>query len=175
MDAGEQAAARRVTTPAGDPGWYVSRYADVRALLADSRLGTSHPDPERASRASQSPILGGPRGGDPDTEREHHSRMRRALSRSFSARRMDGLRPRIQAMTDRILGEMARHGPPADLHEELSFPLPVLVICELLGVPFEDRERFRTWSDDAGRVRDRARAMAGVVRLRGYVRELIER
>ena len=174
MDAGEQAPAQRVTTPAGDPAWHVTRYADVRALLTDSRLGTSHPDPERASRLSQSPLFGGPRGGDPETERENHSRMRRALSSSFAARRMEGLRPRIQAMADGLLAEMARHGPPADLHEALSFPLPALVICELLGVPFEDRQDFRVWSDDAGHLSDRPRAMAGLGRLKDYMRQLIE-
>jgi pentalenolactone synthase len=153
----------------------VSRYADVRALLTDSRLGTSHPDPERASRATRSPLFGGPRGGDPETERENHSRMRRATQRSFAVRRMEEMRPRIQEMTDGLLARMARQGPPADLHEALSFPLPALVICELLGVPFEDRDDFRGWSSDAGHVHDRERAIAGLDRLQAYMRGLIER
>jgi pentalenolactone synthase len=171
----EQNPTRRVRTPAGDPAWQVTRYADVRAFLGDDRLGMSHPDPERASRVSQSPLFGGPRGGDVEAERDNHSRMRRALSRSFAARRMESLRPRIQATTDRLLDEMARHGPPADLHEALSFPLPALVICELLGVPFEDRDDFRVWSDDAAHLSDRARAVAGLERLQGYMRGLIDR
>jgi cytochrome P450 len=174
MEAPEQDSARRVTTPAGDPAWQVSRYADVRALLTDPRLGMSHPDPARASRLSQSPLFGGPRGGDPEAERENHSRMRRALSRTFAVRRMEALRPRIQAMADRLLAEMAEHGPPADLHEALSFPLPVLVICELLGVPFEDRDQFSVWSDEAAHLTDRARATAGLRRLHDYMRRLTE-
>ena len=175
MDAGERTPAQRVRTPAGDPAWLVSRYADVRALLTDARLGLSHPDPERASRLTQSPLFGGPRGGDPETEQANHSRMRRALSRSFAARRMEALRPRIQATADRLLGEMAQHGPPADLHEALSFPLPALVICELLGVPYLDRDDFRVWSDDAGHLSDRERANAGLERLQDYMRRLIDR
>jgi len=175
MDAAEQAPAQRVRTPAGDPAWQVSRYADVRSLLTDDRLGMSHPDPERASRLSQSPLFGGPRGDDPEAEHRGHSRMRRALSRSFAARRMETLRPRIQAIADHLLDELARHEPPADLHEALSFPLPALVICELLGVPFEDRDDFRVWSDDAGHLSDRPRAMAGLERLQAYMRDLVAR
>ena len=168
-------AARRVRTSTGDPAWQVSGYEAVRTLLTDPRLGTTHPDPERASRASQSPLFGTPRGGSPETEREDHGRMRRALSRSFAVRRMEALRPRIQAMADRLLDDVARRRPPVDLHEALSFPLPVLVICELLGVPFEDRERFRAWSDDAAHMNDRARAMAGLENLYRYMQALIER
>src|SRR5215472_11462811 len=134
--------ARPVTTATGDPAWYVSRYEDVRVLLADSRLGKSHRDPARASRVSQSAIFGNPQG-NPETERADHARKRRIVSRSFSARRMESLRPRIQALTDRLLDDMAAQDPPIDLHDALSFPLPVLVICELLGVPYEDRDDIR--------------------------------
>jgi pentalenolactone synthase len=166
--------ARRIQTPAGDPAWQVSGYRDVRALLTDPRLGTSHPDPERAARASTSAIFGGPRGSS-ENERENHTRMRTTLGPTFSLRRMESLRVRIQAMADQLLDEMERHGPPADLHESLAFPLPALVICELLGVPYADREDFRRWSDDAARMNDAARSRAGLVSLRDYVRGLIAR
>lgn len=61
---------------------------------------------------------------------------------------------------DGLLDDLARRMPPVDLHEALSFPLPALVICELLGVPYEDREDFRRWSDEVGRLDDRARSEA---------------
>jgi pentalenolactone synthase len=70
---------------------------------------------------------------------------------------------------------MEEQGAPADLHEALSFPLPVLVICELLGVPFEDRDRFRVWSQDASGLTDRAAATAAAGALVGYMAELIGR
>jgi pentalenolactone synthase len=61
--------------------------------------------------------------------------MRRLLTRSFMVKRMNGLRPAVQALVDFLLDTMAAGTPPADLHAALAVPLPVLVICELLGVP----------------------------------------
>jgi pentalenolactone synthase len=88
---------------------------------------------------------------------------------------MSGLRPRVQTLVDGLLDGMARRTPPVDLHEALSFPLPVLVICELLGVPYEDREDFSRWSGEAGRLDDRARSEAGLAALGAYVGGLVER
>jgi len=65
--------------------------------------------------------------------------------------------------------------PPADLHDALSMPLPVLVICELLGVPYEDRDRFRQWSDEASHMWDRPRAAAALQALHGYMGGLVRR
>ncbi len=135
----------RVRTPTGDEAWHVTRYAELKQLLSDSRLGRSHPDPEHAPRISDSILFGGP-GGNHDTEQADHERMRALLTPFFSARRMNALRPRVEALVDGLLDALVAATPPVDLHEALSFPLPVLVICELLGVPYEDRDRFRTWS-----------------------------
>ncbi|HET8626992.1 MAG TPA: cytochrome P450 [Thermomicrobiales bacterium] len=164
----------RVYTPAGDTAWLVTRHEDVKALFADERLGRSHPDPTRAPRISDSPLLGGPIG-DYATEEADHARMRRALTPAFSARRMKALGPHVQALVDGLLDRMAAAGPPADLHEALSFPLPVVVICELLGVPFEDRERFRAWSDAVARSQGREEATRALQDLGGYMAGLIER
>ena len=166
-------AIRRVTTPAGHPAWLVTRYDDVKALLSDPRLGRSHPDPARAARVWDSAIFGGPIG-DPATEAAEHALMRRLLSGAFSARRMAALRPRVRAITDELLDELAARTPPADFHESVSFPLPALVICELLGVPYADREDFRRWSDDAAHKTDAARSMAGLQRLWGYMCGLVD-
>lgn len=165
---------RRVTTPAGDPAWLVTGYDDVKACLADSRLGRSHPQPERAARYATSAIFGGPMESSVD-DPAASMWMRRLLAPSFSARRMDALRPRVQALVDDLLDVMGRDVPPVDLHEALAFPLPVLVICELLGVPVADRDLFRHWSDDAADMTDRARSAAGLARLQVYMRELLAR
>jgi cytochrome P450 len=165
---------RRVTTPAGDPAWLVTRYHDVKQLLTDPRLGRSHPDPEHAPRYANSAIFGGPIGS-PDTEQAEHAQMRALLTRSFSARRMELLRPRVQELVDGLLDELLRGDPPADFHAAVSFPLPVLVICELLGVPFEDHQQFRRWSDDAADMTDANRSRAGLGQLFGYMLELLNR
>ncbi|WP_425582187.1 cytochrome P450 [Streptosporangium carneum] len=69
--------------------------------------------------------------------------MRGLVTRAFTARRIELLRPFAQAVTDELLEEMAKGPRPADLNEALAFPLPILVICRLLGIPPEDRNRFR--------------------------------
>ena len=75
---------------------------------------------------------------------------------------MRAFRPRVEELTAGLLDDLAGHGPPADLHQALALPLPVQVICELLGVPYADRDQFRAWSEAIGDVRDPAvRARAG--------------
>lgn len=165
---------RRVTTLAGDPAWLVSGYEKIRQLLTDPRLGLSHPEPGSAARLSESVIFGQPRQAYPG-EREGHAWMRRQLARSFSARRLAGLRPRVQDVVDGLLDDLARRRPPADFHEAVSFPLPALVICELLGVPFDDRDEFRRWSDDAADMSDQARSSAGLDALLRYIGQLVAR
>ncbi|MEU2798398.1 cytochrome P450 [Streptomyces sp. NPDC007117] len=136
----------RVRIPEGAEAWLVLGYEAGRALLADQRLS------KHWSRAS--PTLGVSKvsagssmlGSDaPD-----HTRLRKLVAREFTPRRMEQLAPRIQEMTDDLLDAMlAAPDRTADLVEALSFPLPMAVICELLGVPFQDREDFRTWSGQA--------------------------
>ncbi|MGH3769937.1 MAG: cytochrome P450 [Pseudonocardiaceae bacterium] len=165
-------AIRRVTAPAGDPAWLVTNYDDVKTLLSDSRVDLSHAEPERAARVSRS-AFGGPMG-DP-TELAEQVPMRRLVASAFSARRMASLRPRVREMITGLLDAMAEHAQPVDLHEAVSFPLPALVICELLGVPYADREDFRRWSDDAANTLDTARSQAGLTQLWVYMQTLVER
>lgn len=76
---------------------------------------------------------------------------------------------------DRFLDDLAPRTLPVDLHQALSFPLPVLVICELLGVPYEDREQFRLWSTGMADLHDRERAGAAQRSLVAYMGELVTR
>ena len=163
-----------VRTPAGDPAWLILGHDNVRTLLADARLGRSHADPERAAVLSNAAILGRPYG-NPATERADHARWRSVMGRGFTSRRMEALRPRVRRLVDGLLDGLAERTPPVDLHETLCFPLPVLVICELLGIPFEDREAFRVWSDQSVDLTDRDRAFEALARLTGYMGELVAR
>jgi pentalenolactone synthase len=143
-----------VRTPVGDPAWLVTAFQQAREVLTDSRFGRSHPAPEEASRVSDAAIISGPQG-DYETEEAEHARLRRMLVPAFSANRMRALATRIQELTDRCLDDLrdahdAAPGEPVNLHDLLSFPLPVLVICELLGVPYADRAYFGDLSNRIG-------------------------
>jgi cytochrome P450 len=164
--------ALRTRTPAGDPAWLVTDYDLVRQLLADPRLGRNHADPQNAPRYSESALFGRPQPVTP-TAAADHARMRRLLTPWFSARRLDALRPRVRELVAGLLDELAAAGPPVDFHEAVSFPLPALVICELLGVPYADRADFRRWSDKAGDMTDQQRSYAGLGALFGYLSELV--
>ncbi|WP_285570872.1 MULTISPECIES: cytochrome P450 [unclassified Streptomyces] len=134
----------KVRLPSGDEGYVVSRHEDVRAVLGDarfSRAATVEPDAPKLTNLP--PMPASLFTMDPP----EHTRLRRLVSREFTARRVENLRPRIQELTDELLDEMEKMDGPVDLNTVFAFPLPVMVICELLGVPFEDRDKFRGWSD----------------------------
>ncbi|MER6946691.1 cytochrome P450 [Nonomuraea sp. NPDC000554] len=164
----------RVRTQVGHDAWLVTGYEEVRALLSDDRLGRSHPDPENAARTGNSALAGGPTG-EYDTEDVDHTRMRSLLQPHFSPKRMRAFRPRVEELTTVLLDDLEDQGPPADLHQALALPLPILVICELLGVPYEDRKQFRAWSEAVGNTRDQERSMAGLTELYLYGKSLVER
>lgn len=134
----------KVRLPSGDEGYVVSRYDDVRTVLADPRFSRAAMLDEGAPRLTAAPPMGGSLFTMDPPE---HTRLRKLVSREFTARRVQNLRPRIQQLTDEMLDQMEKLSPPVDLNPVFAFPLPVMVICELLGVPFEDRDRFRAWSD----------------------------
>ena len=124
----------------GVPVWVVTRYADVLAALSEPRLSN---DPQQAvdlEEALRGDFLSRSMiGADPP----EHTRLRRLVSKAFTARRVEELRPRVQAITDTLLDRISPRGH-AELVAEFALPLPVTVIGELLGVPEADRDRFRT-------------------------------
>ncbi len=164
----------RVRTPAGDEAWLVTRYEEVRQLLGDSRLGLAHRDPEHAPRISDSALFGSAQGNY-ETEEADHTALRALLVPYFSPKRMRAFRPRVEALVDELLDGLAARTPPVDLHEALSLPVPVLVICELLGVPYGDRGQFRAWSQAMADMRDKQRSGAAMADFFGYMQELVGR
>ncbi|GAA2696188.1 MULTISPECIES: cytochrome P450 [Actinosynnema] len=138
-----------VTLPSGDTATLVTRYADVRTVLADPRFSRVSPAGEGARVGEQE--SGGVFTSDMSTvlpqSGEGHLRWRRLLNRWFTAKRMAALRPGIEDMADRLLDELVERGAPGDLKAGFAFPLPVWVICTMLGVPDSDRDRFAHWSD----------------------------
>jgi cytochrome P450 len=120
--------------------WFLSRYEDVMALLRDQRFS--------ADRSRSSLYVAPPRAvyrslltlDPPD-----HTRLRGLVSKAFTPRVVEALRPRIEMIVDRLLDAAAARGEMEAI-TEFAYPLPVTVIAEMLGVPAEDWERFREWS-----------------------------
>lgn len=162
-----------VRTPVGDHGWLVTDYAEVKRLLASDKLGRSHPDPENASRIGESALVSGPLG-DFDTEPADSARTRALLQPHFSPKRMRVLRDRVDVLTTMLVDDLAtRQARPVDLIETLALPLPILVVCELLGVPYEDREQFRSWIHATADVTNRAASEQALGALFQYGQELV--
>ncbi|MEV4117143.1 cytochrome P450 [Nonomuraea sp. NPDC049695] len=167
--------------PDGLEVWFVCRYEEAKAALADPRLAhhLSHAKPAMCRAGLE---LGEDRIAFGAAHMLHsdppdHTRLRGMVNRAFTPARIQRLRPRIQQITDDLLATVARRRE-ADLVESLSYPLPVLVICELLGVPAEDRATFRAWSEAAltpDYVKDPILTRhEGNVALRGYLAQLVD-
>ncbi|MFJ6752714.1 cytochrome P450 [Streptomyces sp. NPDC091266] len=135
----------RVRMAYGEPAWLVTRYAEARLVLGDLRFsraeGAEHDEPRQSEGRRTSGIL----GMDPP----EHTRLRSLVAKAFTVRQVEKLRPQVRELTSGLLDELEAAGPPADLVDRYALPIPVAVICRMLGVPVEDRPRFRIWSDAA--------------------------
>jgi cytochrome P450 len=142
----ESGATARVRTPFGHEATMVSRYADVRELHGDPQrfrldavpatpgmIAAGH-DTEEFRRRQAGNLL----GQDPPD----HTRLRRMLTGEFTVKRMKRLVPRVEEIVNEHLDAMAQAGPPAELVGDFALPVPSMVICELLGVPYGDRGDF---------------------------------
>jgi cytochrome P450 len=132
----------RVSTPAGVEAYVASRYDDVRTLLRDNRLSSRSapsdhmvPNADLDREAESGSIL--------HVDGAAHKRLRRLLATEFAMKRMEAMRPRIAEMIETQLDAMLTAGGPVDLVQAFALPIPSLVICELLGVPYEDRDEFQ--------------------------------
>ncbi|MEU5079759.1 MULTISPECIES: cytochrome P450 [Streptomyces] len=164
----------RVTLYDGREVWLVTAQATARALLADPRLSTDRrrdgfpvPSPRfEAGRDRKLALLG---LDDP----EHHQQ-RRMLIPSFTVKRATALRPWIQRIVDELLDDMIARGPVADLVSAFALPVPSMVICELLGVPYADHEFFEEQSRRLLRGPGGADTLDARDRLEAYLGELID-
>ncbi|PJN31012.1 cytochrome P450 [Streptomyces sp. CB02959] len=139
----DQAPISRVRLWDGSSPWLVTRYDDVRALLTDPRISSEsdhphypHLSPAQKERRRQSRTF--INMDDPE-----HARLRRMVTAAFSIRRVEALRPAIQKIVDGLIATMLAGPKPVDLVQEFALPVPSLVICELLGVPYADHDFFQ--------------------------------
>jgi cytochrome P450 len=132
------------------PIWFVSRFADVEAVLKDDRHFTL--DYRKVFDADEIPEMRGSQTMQMvnnhllTKDGEDHRRLRSLVTQAFTPRRISSMRPRIQAIADGLLDQVEINGQ-MDLVDSYAFPLPITVIAELLGIPAEDRNTFRGWSD----------------------------
>ncbi|MEC3981726.1 cytochrome P450 [Amycolatopsis sp. H20-H5] len=138
----ESRAVVRVRTYADDAAWLITRHAEIKDLLMGSKLGRAHPDPANAPRFIDSPILAEATSqADYVHELAEHRLHRSVLTPYFSRRRMAELEPRVAGIVDEVVATLASHGPPADLLELVASPLSTAVVCEMIGIPAEDRDK----------------------------------
>jgi cytochrome P450 len=143
----ETSGVRTVLNAFGMEVYLVTRHEDVKDVLSDHvRFSNGRPPgftlpgaPEISAEEQASANAGNLLGLDPP----EHQRLRRMLTGEFTVRRMKRLEPRIVAIVEQQLDEMEAAGPPVDLVAHFALPIPSLVICELLGVPYADREDFQ--------------------------------
>jgi len=164
--------------------WVLTRYDDVSFVLTDRRFSANR----RLARnryavealkweADFGPFARAPTmlGTDPP----EHTRLRRLVSKAFTVRAVESLRPRIQALVEELLDSLEERGQ-FDIVADLAYPLPVIVIAEMLGIPHQDRDAFKRWSDDVAAtlvplipddVRERARR--SIEEMAAYFRDIM--
>ena len=157
----------------GQPVWLALGYQAVRQVLSDPRFS------REAAYRPGSPIIN-LASSNPEflvaMDPPRHTRIRGLVAKAFSLRTIERLEPRIRELVDGLLDDIVAHGAPADLVRMLTEPLPIMVICELLGVPKTDRAQIRHWAgmlaaDTAYPVEEVA---AAIEQLNAYLAEVID-
>jgi cytochrome P450 len=167
-------------------GWVLSRYRDVVAVLRDPRFSADERNWSRYRRLSRMGSRLGLRDFYEDDrasmlrqDAPNHTRLRNLVSKAFTPRAVERMRPRIESVVKELLDPLGSHGE-MELIEAFASPLPVTVIAEMLGVPAEDRVRFRHWSDEAirtlgdGNLEDRRAGERAMDELGAYFRAQAE-
>ncbi|MCM6777040.1 cytochrome P450 [Nocardia sp. CDC159] len=163
----------RVRLPYGGEGWLVTRYDEVKQVLADQRFSRAVTvDREDIPRMTPTPAR-------PDSllsmDPPEHTRLRKLVAKAFTGRRVEQLRPLVHRIVDELLDRLQHCRPPADLIASFALPLPVTVICDMLGVPTRDQHRFREFSDAvlSTSAHTREQIDAAQLELERYLAELV--
>lgn len=133
--------------PGGQTVWLVTRYEDVRSVLGDAERFSNAFANVTAAAEGKHNTQEDP-GGLGFSDPPQHTRLRKMLTPEFTVRRLRRLEPRIEEIVAERLDAMEQAGPPIDLVESFALPIPSLVVCELLGVPYSERAEFLKMSTD---------------------------
>jgi len=172
-----QGPVHHVRLPAGLRGWLITDYTVAKQVLADPTIrkdvhqirriiDTTHPGVHALGSDMAEHML--------NTDPPDHTRLRRLVAKAFTPRSVSALVPRIEEIADDLIAAMPTTGP-VDLLSAFAFPLPITVICELLGIPATDREQFRAWTNTilfAG-ADSRESVLAAAADMNAYLRTLI--
>jgi cytochrome P450 len=156
----------------GSTPWLVTRYAEQRTLLADPRISV---DITRPGYPSPTPVNGSSPISFILMDDPEHARLRRMVTAPFAIKRVEALRPAVQKITDDLIDDMLAGPKPVDLVEAFALPVPSLVICALLGVPYADHDFFQENSKTIIK-RDATpeQRSAALGRLAGYLNDLLD-
>ncbi|WP_405089799.1 cytochrome P450 [Micromonospora sp. NBC_01392] len=174
---------QRPVCPVGSPrfdSWLITRFDDARAALTDPRLSKDLYGPDRHFLRIFGPNSEGLNRNMLNSDPPEHTRLRRVVSQAFAPRRIEALRPRVATVVDSLLDKIVPHGE-ADLMRDFAIPLPMTVICELLGVPPADHDRVLDWTQvirTSGSTRrppeeERAAVQEAQAQLHDYLTELV--
>jgi cytochrome P450 len=164
----------QVRLPSGDQAVLLVTHRDVAAALADPRFSRNLTAPGSPRVTLEPSIFDNPLSMN-NMEGEKHLRIRRIVASAFTPRAVDRRRPAIEETAKQILDTVEQAGPPADIVGDYCFALPVLTICQLLGVPARDAARFRDWSNAfvSAVAMTEAERMDQIIEFAGYIAELL--
>ena len=176
MELGAARPLSRVGIWDGSTPWLITGYEEVRTLFSDSRVSVDDRRPgfPHWNEGMLSTVHKRPRSVF-TSDAEEHTRFRRMLSKPFTFKRVEGLRPAIQQITDEHIDAMLGGPQPADVVTALALPVPSLVISQLLGVPYEDAEMFQHHANiGLARYATGEDTVKGAVNLNKYLAQLVE-
>ncbi len=173
-----QGPVHHVRLPAGLRGWLITDYTVAKQVLADPTIrkdvhqirriiDTTHPGVHAMGSDMAEHML--------NTDPPDHTRLRRLVAKAFTPRSVAALVPRIEQIADELIAAIPTHTGPVDLLSAFAFPLPITVICELLGIPATDRDQFRAWTNTilfAG-TDSRETVLTAAANMNAYLRDLI--
>nr|WP_253779412.1 cytochrome P450 [Goodfellowiella coeruleoviolacea] len=172
----EQRPVSRLAFPDGHVGWLVTGHAQARAVLSDSRFSSRYELLHLPWPGTEDVELPPAPAGDlTGIDQPEHTRYRKLLAGKFTVRRMRQLTERVEQITAEHLDAMQRQGPPVDLVPAFAHPVPAVMMCELLGVPYADRKAFQRHLTALSRVDETTldEQAAAYTAVQEYVRELV--
>ncbi|MFB7514359.1 cytochrome P450 [Streptomyces sp. NPDC056144] len=170
----EPVARIRLPFIAENEAWLVTRYEDVRAVTSDPRFSRTALLDHQVTKMTGHMVAS--KAALNYADPPYHTQLRKAVTKAFTGQSTKRLRPLAQASTDRLLDAMEEAGRPADLMRHLHGPLPMEVVCDLLGIPDEDRAELASWPDlilSSGPGPENSRAAKA--QIHGYISELLDR